>query len=229
MPGILSGLTIGTERSNIDDPHPDFGALWAQAISDALRRRQRTDSSTPTDPTSEPMRPFDDLDLGGQRGAAGSDRGSAQPSRTVFWPQFGLPIGAAPTQNTSSSARSDRASTLPQSAVRATAPTFDRSRFPAGFVPVGYDDTVSTRPWWAPPSVLEEWEKHFKAGNKGLYDFLFQSRSFGSGGRGQDEEACDRRRSEEVQRCYQRKWQMPHPDYLGGCLKRAEQRYLKCM
>lgn len=95
--------------------------------------------------------------------------------------------------------------------------------------PDSYYDTVPTRPWWAPPSVLEEWEKHFKAGNKGLYDFLFQSRSFGSRGRGRDEEACDRRHSEEVQRCYQRKWRMPHPDYLGGCLKRAEQRYLKCM
>jgi hypothetical protein len=51
-------------------------------------------------------------------------------------------------------------------------------------------------------------------------------RALGGGGGG--EENCDERLAAEQGRCYDRRWQMAHPDYLRGCMDRAMERHLKC-
>jgi RHS repeat-associated protein len=58
-----------------------------------------------------------------------------------------------------------------------------------------------------------------------------RSFGYGSGSGGDDDDDgddCQNRWSAERSRCYKRKWQMPHPDYLRGCLDRALTRYLLC-
>lgn len=136
-------------------------------------------------------------------------------------------FGSANMQSQAPLGTNDRAPALFQPSVGPGGSTLDRSTASAGFVSISNNDTALARPWWTPPSIFDEWEKHFKRGNEGLYNFLF-NRRYGSGG-GRDEDACERRLSEEERRCYTRAWRMPHPDYLGGCLERAKQRWSKCL
>jgi RHS repeat-associated protein len=51
-------------------------------------------------------------------------------------------------------------------------------------------------------------------------------RAFGGGGG--DDEDCSIRLAAEQGRCYDRRWQMAHPDYFRGCMDRAMERYQKC-
>jgi hypothetical protein len=106
-------------------------------------------------------------------------------------------------------------------------------------VPVGF--RTPTIPWpgpmpWptpapspTPPTMpgFEEWLNNANKGLEGLFSY-FRPRSRSSGG-GDDESECDRRHQEEVRKCAERRPLMAHDDYYGGCLARAQQRWLGCV
>src|SRR5215831_3517022 len=99
--GILSGLMLGMEAPGPDDANTQFHSLWAQAIHNAVRNRQRNNSKILEDPTSNQSPSFDNADLGIQwRGlASGAGFGSVQSAGAGLWPQFGFPSASAPIQS----------------------------------------------------------------------------------------------------------------------------------
>src|SRR5215813_8611787 len=64
--GILSGLTLGTETAEGDDPSPDFGSLWALAVREAVRRNQINDLNATEERTSNQPQLFNNSDPGVQ-------------------------------------------------------------------------------------------------------------------------------------------------------------------
>jgi len=88
---------------------------------------------------------------------------------------------------------------------------------PVPGVPPGGSRDV--RPWWEP----------FPKAIQGFLDAYFR-RGGSSGRRGtdnEDDDYCEKRYQGEVQRCYDRAWQMP-ANYLRGCLDRARERQISC-
>src|SRR5215813_4388065 len=169
--GILSGLTLGTETAEGDDPSPDFGSLWALAVREAVRRNQINDLNAPEERTSNQPQLFNNSDPGVQwpGRASGADFGSVQPPGVGLWPQFSSPnawlatqgapnFGSANLRSQTPVGTDDSALALFQPGSGPTGPALNRSSSPTGFLSVGYDDTAATRPWWAPPSILDEWE-----------------------------------------------------------------------
>jgi hypothetical protein len=96
-------------------------------------------------------------------------------------------------------------------------------------LPAAYAGSANGPKWWGPPILWDpwkDWREHSDKGLDGFFNF-FRRRSGSWGGDGEAE--CDARLAEERRRCYAREWQMPHPDYLDGCLKRAQSRWITCM
>lgn len=84
-----------------------------------------------------------------------------------------------------------------------------------------------------PPVVvpgLPEWSDHFTRGLQGLIN-AFRSSGRGRGRRKEDddEDYCSDRHQAEQRRCYERKHEYAHPDFLDGCLKRAAARWRLCV
>jgi hypothetical protein len=98
------------------------------------------------------------------------------------------------------------------------------SALPIGFrgaIPVPYPG------FGAPFPDLQEWRNRSLLGHMGLWNYLRSFRGGGGGGRDDDED-CDKRYEQEIQNCHKRTWRMP-AHYLGGCLARAQSRWLKCL
>lgn len=61
----------------------------------------------------------------------------------------------------------------------------------------------------------------------GIFDWLFKVPPRQCQPNNDDD--CAGRLGQEQKRCYQRKWQVAHPDYTRGCLDRAQTRFLLCL
>jgi hypothetical protein len=242
--GILSGMTLGAGTSEPNDNNAEYESPWALAVREAWEKQAAgdSDSSGYARPyqTSQPAgggESIDSTEWPRLVPGAGFGRGQAlwspfpiPDSTSVLPPLQGAPRfpTAFPIMQIPTGAN-DRGFAFSRPNDWASSSTGSQSTSSTDFVPVSYQDEARPRPWPTPQDFVDfgPWAKQFAQGMQGLINFLRSYSSKSDDRKGEDE--CGKRYAEEQQNCYDRLWQMPHTDYLDGCLKRAQSRWLTCL
>ncbi len=73
-----------------------------------------------------------------------------------------------------------------------------------------------------------EWTDHFIRGLQGLIH-AFRSKGRGGRRRSDDDDYCHDRKQAEISRCFERKDDYAHGDFLQACQDRATERWIKCL
>jgi len=214
--GILGGLALNAVPPDSTDMITE--SPWAQAVREAWERRlpDGTVSSTLGTGNQLPQSSF----------AAMGGPPFFPTSPSAVFPASALALGFSPSPPPAPQAGdSVQQSSDPSKAGSANLP--DRFATSSGTIPVSYQEGA-TRPWWGLP-LPDPWDFWRKGAIDSIRPFFQRGAGTGSRSRGgDDEDQCDARYSQERQRCWDRRPDMAHPDFLDGCLERAKERWLKC-